>query len=212
MSTQKAKFELFSRLQALGFSYEEAFQLRRIEMTLRRWAEQECGDGNGHASWAIERDETTNRPYKVVYPHNGKSVRYPIADREAGALRRLKTIVAARNARSGYSDTHDNFIHAYHQGDPRGCALYLIRHGDLRATENMVVRKAIEHGLKAPTKSASTVVKHRPLYESETYPGFVDDTPEGIARRFLREKSLSIPNREILPFDQYYTRGLAVCA
>ena len=45
MSTQKAKFELFARLQSLGFTYDEAYSLRRIEMTLQRWAEKECGDG-----------------------------------------------------------------------------------------------------------------------------------------------------------------------
>ena len=33
MSTQKRKFELFARLTELGFTYDEAHALRRIEMT-----------------------------------------------------------------------------------------------------------------------------------------------------------------------------------
>lgn len=44
-------------LRALGFTAEEAESLRRISMTLRRWHERECGDGNG----CIEREEQTGR-------------------------------------------------------------------------------------------------------------------------------------------------------
>ncbi len=120
MSTQKSKFELFRRLSELGFTYEEAAQLRRIEMTLHRWAEQECGDGNNFCSWAIERDDVTGKPFRCVYPHDGKMKRHPIADREAGALKRLAVIVAR----------HPEFA-SYYQTDPRGCALYLIRKSDL---------------------------------------------------------------------------------
>lgn len=138
MSTQKAKFELYSRLQGLGFTYEEAVSLRRIEMTLHSWAERECGDGS---NWAIERDEKTDAPYNV-YHGEGKARPYRIADREKGALRRLKTIVDARNARQV---THDafvegvpvpnpeqpNFILPYYQGDCRGCMVYLVRRSDI---------------------------------------------------------------------------------
>lgn len=131
MSTQKAKFELFTRLQRLGFTYEEAVQLRRIEMTLQRWGELECGKDNGRASFCVSRDEETGKPYMEVHPYNGKSYRYPVADRERGALRRLARIVAARNERCGHADTHPDFLHAYHQGDPRGCALYLCTRAQL---------------------------------------------------------------------------------
>jgi len=153
MSTQKAKFELFSRLQSLGFTYDEAAQLRRIEMTLQRWGELECGDGNEYGSWAIERDEATEKPYMVRhhYRHGqGKDsvTRYAVADREAGALRRLAKIVLARNSRGNAG----NWVYYYHQGDCRGCNLYLLTREQL--------------------------------------------TQDGA----------------LLPIDQYYTRGLAVCA
>lgn len=110
----------FARMADLGFSYAETCQLRRIEMTLHRWAEQECGDGNDFASWNIERDETTGKPFRCVYPHSGPSRRYPVADRENGALRRLAGIMAGHAG-----------LWSYHQGDPRGCALYVGRLADL---------------------------------------------------------------------------------
>lgn len=117
MSTQKAKFELFRRLGELGFSYNEAVKLRRIEMTLHRWSEGECGDANGNC---IERDETTGKPFRTYEKGNGKRGRYPIADREAGAIRRLNGIMR------GYPE-----LVAYHQGDCRGCMLYILRKSDL---------------------------------------------------------------------------------
>lgn len=92
---------------------EQAGALRRAEMVLHRWAEQECGDGNQYASWAIERDETTNKPYLCTYPHTGKMYRRAIPDREAAALKRVANVCRELGA------------HFYHQGDPRGCALYV---------------------------------------------------------------------------------------
>ena len=141
MSTQKRKFELFARLQKLGFTYDEAASLRRIEMTLQRWAERECGDGS---NWAIERDEVTGKPFNV-YHGEGKARRYAIADREAGALRRAGAILDARNAREfapgsrigDMAQTMPDFVNLYHQSDPRGCALYLVRAGDVPAGENI---------------------------------------------------------------------------
>ena len=87
--------------------------LRRCEMTLHRWGELECGDGNDYASWAIERDETTGEPFLVTYPHDGKERRRAIPDREKGALKRVATICK----RAG--------LHFYHQTDPRGVQLYV---------------------------------------------------------------------------------------
>lgn len=137
MSTQKQKFDLYARLQELGFTYEEAVSLRRIEMTLSRWSEQECGDEHGRC---IERDEATNKPYMTYDKgRNGERGRYPIADREAGAFRRLGDIVGTRNARESVkylpggasTSPYADKIIPYHQGDPRGSALYLVKRSDL---------------------------------------------------------------------------------
>jgi hypothetical protein len=138
VSTQKQKFELFARLQALGFTYEESAQLRRIEMTLHRWGEQECGDSNSICSFGIERDETTGKPFKVVsYHHESKTRRYPIADREKGALKRLQAVLDARNLRETTDNEAGNFIIPHHQTDPRGCALYLLTRADIPAGSSL---------------------------------------------------------------------------
>lgn len=134
MSSQKSKFELFTRLQGLGFTYGEAVCLRRIEMTLHRWAEDEC---NGD----VERDEETGKPYRSFYssPIGATRTRYAVADREAGALKRLMAIVEARNTRAipvMGAELHEAFaVHAYHQSDPRGCSLYLVSGHDIREGE-----------------------------------------------------------------------------
>jgi len=99
--------------RGVAVTFAQAATLRKAERTLHRWAEQECGDGNDFASWAIERDETTGKAYKAVYPHNGPARRYAIADSEKGALKRVQAVCKAIGA------------HFYHQTDPRGVALYV---------------------------------------------------------------------------------------
>ena len=116
----KQRIEVIRRLQGAGISWEHANTLRRISMTLQRWGELECGDGNDYASWAIERDEQTGRPYMVHYPYDGKPRRKLVADREKGALKRLQAIMGQ----------YPQYI-AYHQTDPRGCAVYVIRKDDI---------------------------------------------------------------------------------
>ena len=114
--------QFYDRFASLGFSYEETETLRRAQMTLSRWGELECGNSNDHASWAIERDETTGKPFLVTHPHQSgaKTRRRPVADREKGALKRVSKLMEA----------HPEFI-AYHQGDPRGCSLYIVRKTDV---------------------------------------------------------------------------------
>jgi len=117
-------------LMALGFTQDEADKLRRISMTLRRWHELECGDGRGY----VERDEKTGRPFYVncnsrYLSANDPRARSAIADREAGALKRLKAMVNARNIRQPFAESP--LLDFYIQGDPRGAALYIIRPGDI---------------------------------------------------------------------------------
>lgn len=104
-----------ARLVSLGLSEDQAETLRRASRTLSRWGELECGDGNEHASWAIERDEATGKPYFVTYPHDGKPRRSPIPDREKGALRRIALVCRAAG------------LCWHHQTDPRGAALYVAK-------------------------------------------------------------------------------------
>lgn len=103
------KANLLNALVNLGFAFDDAKTVRRISMTLHRWHERECGDGNG----CIERDEVTGKAYWLS-SHTGK--RWPTPDREKGALKRLGAIMAR----------HPD-LWVYQQGDPRGCALYVGR-------------------------------------------------------------------------------------
>ena len=99
-------------LQSLGFTRTESQALRRISMTLSSWSEHEC---NG----TIERDENRdNRPF-WSNPNTGQHFVAPVADREAGAMKRLRAIFARHP------------LTYYIQGDPRGAALYVIRPSDV---------------------------------------------------------------------------------
>src|SRR3990167_2176977 len=122
MSARQATYTLMAQLgnRGISLSFDEVNTLRRAQMTLQRWAELECGDGNNYGSWAIERDEnsTGNEPYMVRHHYrHGNGVdtvtRTRIPDREAGALRRIAAICKAHG------------LYFYHQTDPRGCALYV---------------------------------------------------------------------------------------
>lgn len=121
----------YSQLMAAGFTFEECEKMRRISLTLRRWFELECGDGNDWASWAIERDDNgEGRPFMVTHyhPRNGapaRTTKSPIADRETGARKRLASIIDERNNRA------PGKVETYIQGDPRGAALYILRPGDI---------------------------------------------------------------------------------
>lgn len=108
----KFRRHTFSTLARMGISDNDAAELVRASATLHTWAEHEC---NG----AIQRDDETGIPYWHS-TYDGRRW-HRTSDREAGAIKRASAIAA----RYGLT--------AYHQGDPRGCALYLVRPGDVPA-------------------------------------------------------------------------------
>lgn len=107
------------RLAQLGIDYNSAEQLRRIAMTLHRWFEMECGTDNG----CIERDEETGKAYWL---NSATMKRFKIADREKGALQRLKKVMQP------FSN-----LRPYVQGDCRGASLYILREEDVKPGENI---------------------------------------------------------------------------
>jgi len=122
-------------LVQLGISMSDADQLRRIAMTLHRWHEMECGDGNDYGSWCITRGKKDSRgafeyddagkPYMEYHSHTSNGAKYTrIADRENGAKRRLTRIMA------NYPQ-----LTYYIQGDPRGASLYIIPKTGLFASD-----------------------------------------------------------------------------
>ena len=114
MSARQDTNELMYKIQrriGISLNFDDANTLRRAEIALGRWGEQECGDGS---NWYIQRDETTGIPYRHYCGDSPREPRpYRIADREAGALRRIAE-VCKRNG-----------LHYFHQTDPRGCSLYV---------------------------------------------------------------------------------------
>ena len=101
----KHRQNTFANLARMGISRDDAAALVRASAVLSTWSEHEC---NG----AIQRDDVTDKP-AWYNTHTGKRIG-ATSDREAGALKRVHAIAA----RYGLT--------AYHQGDPRGCALYLL--------------------------------------------------------------------------------------
>ena len=127
-----SRYNCVDTLCRAGISHADAIALRRISMTLHRWHELECGDGNDYASWCITRGrkedgqfiyDDDGAPYEERHPHSPgmKTVYTRLADRERGALKRLAAIMAR----------YPGFA-SYVQGDPRGASLYILRPGDVR--------------------------------------------------------------------------------
>lgn len=103
------------RLERVGIVLEQGdvSTLRRAAITLDAWATRCCGSSDGRA---IERDEVTGKPFATWdMGQSGKRGRAAIADREAGALRRVEAICKAHG------------LYYYHQSDPRGAPLYVSR-------------------------------------------------------------------------------------
>jgi hypothetical protein len=101
------------QLYSIGMTDDDARALRRISLTLRRWYEHEC---NG----AIQRDG--ERGDGAPFWHStfdGRKI-YRAPDRERGALKRMAALMARYPA-----------LTPYVQGDPRGCAVYVLRPGDV---------------------------------------------------------------------------------
>jgi hypothetical protein len=63
---------------------------------------------------------------RQTYRGAGKTTYTPVPDREKGARKRIQAILAK------YPD-----LEAYIQGDPRGCALYVLRPGDVPEGEDV---------------------------------------------------------------------------
>ena len=110
---KRNRYQSVHDLQREGFAHDDAVRLRKDALILHRWHELECGSTYG----CVERDETTGKTYSV----NAMSGRrYPCADRETPALKRIASVMSRY---PGFS--------AYIQGDPRGCSLYILRPGDV---------------------------------------------------------------------------------
>jgi hypothetical protein len=103
MSVRESTYSI-AALARLGIAHDDINTLRRAQFALHRWAEREC---NGEV-W-IEDDGTARSQV-------GKTVNL-----EARALRQVAKVLQKYPT-----------LHAYHQGDPRGCALYVYKAADAK--------------------------------------------------------------------------------
>jgi len=122
---------LANSLNELGFNDTEVAALIRIEKSLHRWCEMECGGVNG----CIERDDKTNEPIFV----SRWGYTYKIRDMEASALKCLKKILADVERRTNRGMGY------YYQTDPRGCTLYILRRND--GPEGANIRSCYTNGI-----------------------------------------------------------------
>jgi len=101
-------------IKKLGLSAYRWNQLRRAEMALHAWAEKEC---NGE----IQREDESGRPRRYGLSQYGDFTERGefIPDSEAHYLKEAK-----RHAKAAG-------LMIYHQGDCRGCSLYLYKQSDL---------------------------------------------------------------------------------
>jgi hypothetical protein len=110
------------KVTSIPLSFKDAETLRKAELTINRWDVQGCGwltPGPNGSSIALVRDEDGDgKPYLEIHPNVGLKTRWVrIPDRQAGALRRVAEVCKR------------NRLEFYHQGDPRGCSLYISRAG-----------------------------------------------------------------------------------
>jgi hypothetical protein len=113
-----------AKFGSIALSLADARILRRAELTLHRWDEQQCGwstRGEYGASYALVRDEDGDgKPYLEIHPNTGLKTRWePVPDRERGAIKRIAAVCAK------YAAPNGSPLKYYHQSDPRGSALYI---------------------------------------------------------------------------------------
>ncbi len=133
------KHDCLYHLTQSGIELCDAIALRRIAMTLHRWHELECGDGDNNGSWCISRGrkdeggafeyDDAGKPYMEYHSNHTNGARYTLMpDRERGAQKRLAGIMAR----------YPQF-YAYVQGDPRGAALYIVPKGETEYSRGIAV-------------------------------------------------------------------------
>lgn len=108
-------------LSSRGLTQSEIFDLLRCSRRLSRWCEHE-------ANGAIQRNGITNTPY--WYNTNTGDRLDKARDTETATIKKIEKIISDCNVRTAAG------LNYYYQGDCRGCALYILRPGDVPVGED----------------------------------------------------------------------------
>ena len=102
MTQKERNFRFYQTMNLMGFTFPESETLLRAERILNLWSVDQC---NG----VLQQDETT-----LQWTRFGR----PWRDRQKATLTKVENLAKSK----GYL--------AYHQGDPRGCSLYLVHESE----------------------------------------------------------------------------------
>ena len=195
--------ECIARLTAVGFSYNDAAELRRISMTLHRWHELECGDGNEHGSWSIETIPVTKgRLRKQSSP--ACSPQYDMTIPANTECKRVGEHWAVADTSKVKGSNEHDLAHYYvwlQESDVVELP-FMVHHHYLHGRgKDYVTRTKIADREKGAQKRLGALMAR--------YPGFtayVQGDPRGASLYILRPGD--VPAGE--QFDSYYSRGIAV--
>ena len=106
------------RLSRHGMFPEDVFKLIQCSRQMNRW-------GTAHCNGDVQTDEDTGKIYRYWGVGDKPPQLVSIPDRGKAILARASKIARAHH------------LYVYHQSDPRGCSLYLLRRKDMKNKDNI---------------------------------------------------------------------------
>jgi hypothetical protein len=185
-TTQRERYEVMRRLQGLGISYDDAYRLRRVSMTLQRWFELECGDGNDYGSWAIEREESDY--WKCLYCkerwYHPDTPKTPYTSECAKHDNKQHRVIRVEATNLPYM-VHHHYLHG---------------HGKDYTTRTRIADKE--------TGARKRLAKMMEKYPDLAY--YIQTDPRGCALYILSKEDREYAATHGYALDQIYNRGVAV--
>lgn len=190
-------------LLAAGISEDDALALRRIAMTLHRWHELECGDGNDYGSWAIERIAVTRRVIAKTSSPACSPQYIMTVPQHTECERKDSGWVVADIAKVKGGNTHD-LEHYYvwiDESDIVELPFLVHHHYQHGHGKDYITRTLIADREMGACKRLSKIMAKYPGFAS-----YVQGDPRGAALYILRPGDVP----EGADVNTYYSRGIAV--
>ena len=201
------KYDCIAHLVRAGIEYDDAQALRRIAMTLHRWHELECGDGNNYGSWSIERIPVTRRTVKG--DHSVGGVRVPVTVPKGTECKLVENAsgtdggmwAVADVSKVKGSNPHDlEHRYVFIAADDVAELPFLVHHHYMHG-------RGKDYTTRTRTADRETAAHKRLAAIMARYPNlaaYVQGDPRGAAL-FILDRATT-PQ----PYDEYYSRGIAV--